>query len=72
MVHAMKAQALELENPPPLTDEERAELRERNWENWCNAWHIAKIEHLRDAEEEYPLETHRILPTKLGELDSRD
>jgi hypothetical protein len=35
---------------------------------WCNAWHIAKIEHLRDAEEEYPLETHRILPTKLGNL----
>ncbi|HUB15309.1 MAG TPA: hypothetical protein VMB34_25390 [Acetobacteraceae bacterium] len=68
LVHAMKAQALELENPPPLTDEERAELRERNWENWCNAWHIAKIEHLRDAEEEYPLETHRILPTKLGNL----
>lgn len=68
VVHAMKAQALELENPPPLTDEERSELSQRNWENWCDAWSIAKIEHLRDAEEVYPLETHRILPTKLGNL----
>ena len=68
MVQAMKAQALELEDPPPLTDEERSELANRNWENWCDAWHIAKIEHLRDAEEDYPLEPHRILPTKLGNL----
>jgi hypothetical protein len=64
----MKAQALELEDLPPLTGEERAELDRRNWENWCDAWHIAEIEHLRDAEEDYPLETHRILPTKLGNL----
>jgi hypothetical protein len=68
VVHAMKAQALELEDPPPLTGEERSELSKRNWENWCDAWRIAKIEHLRDAEEDYPLETHRILPTKLGNL----
>jgi hypothetical protein len=68
VVHAMKAQALELDDPPPLTDEERRELDKRNWENWCPAWHIAKIEHLRDAEEDYPLETHRILPTRLGNL----
>jgi hypothetical protein len=68
VVYAMKAQALELENPPPLTDDERSELSKRNWENWCDAWHIAKIEHLRDAEETYPLGTHRILPTKLGNL----
>lgn len=68
VVHAMKAQALELENPPPLTSEERDELGKRNWENWCDAWHTAKVEHLRDAEEDYPLERHRILPTKLGNL----
>jgi hypothetical protein len=68
LVNAMKAQALELEDPPPLTDEERSELGKHNWENWCDAWHIAKIEHLRDAQDDYPLETHRILPTKLGNL----
>jgi hypothetical protein len=68
IVYAMKAQALELENPAPLTDDEKNELNKRNWENWCDAWHIAKIEHLRDAEEAYPLETSRILPTKLGNL----
>jgi hypothetical protein len=63
----MKAQALELENPP-LTDEERSQLSKLNWRNWCDAWHIAKIEHLQDAEESYPLDAHRILPTKLGNL----
>jgi hypothetical protein len=68
LVNAMKAQALELEDPAPLTDEEMTELEMRNWESWCNAWEIAKIEHLRDAEGDYPLEPHRILPTKLGNL----
>ena len=68
VVNAMKAQALEVKNPPSLTDAEKSEFEQHNWENWCDAWHIARLEHLRDAEEDYPLEPHRILPTKLGNL----
>jgi hypothetical protein len=66
----MKAMALELElvDPPNLTDEERREFEERDWQDWCDAWRIAKIEHLRVAEEAYPLKAQRILPTKLGNL----
>jgi len=68
IVNAMKAQAFELNEPAPLTEEQKRELANRNWENWCAAWRIAKIEHLRDAEECYPLLRQRILPTKLGNL----
>jgi hypothetical protein len=68
IANAMKAQALELNDPRPLTDELKRELDNRDWENWCDAWRIAKIEHLRDAEECYPLLQQRILPTKLGNL----
>jgi hypothetical protein len=68
VVNAMKAQALELNDPAPLTDDQESDLDNRNLENWCEAWRIAKIEHLRDAEECYPLLRQRILPTKLGNL----
>jgi hypothetical protein len=70
VVNAMKATALELEldDLPALTDEQRREFEQRDWEDWCDAWRIAEIEHLRVAEEAYPLKRHRILPTKLGNL----
>jgi hypothetical protein len=68
VVNAMKAMALELDDPPTLTDEQRREFEERDWEDWCDAWRIAEIEHLRVAEEAYPLKIQRILPTKLGNL----
>ena len=70
VVNAMKATALELEldDPPALTDEQRHEFEERDWEDWCDPWRIAEIEHLRVAEEAYPLKRQRILPTKLGNL----
>lgn len=70
VVSAMKVKALELElaAPLPLTDEERREFEQRDWESWCDAWRLAEIEHIRDAEEDYPLKRQRILPTKLGNL----
>lgn len=70
VVSAMKVKALEIElvEPLPLTDEQRRQFEQNDWENWCDAWRIAQIEHLRDAEESYPLKRQRILPTKLGNL----
>jgi hypothetical protein len=67
VMNAMKATALELDFPT-LTDEESFEFEERDWEDWCEAWRIAEIEHLRVAEKSYPLKRQRILPTKLGNL----
>lgn len=67
IVNAMKAQALELQNPP-LTVEERRRLDRSNWRDWCDAWRVATIDHLRNEEDAYPPDTHRVLPTRLGNL----
>lgn len=39
----------------------------KNWRSWCDAWRLARIDHLLNEEKCYP-STYRILPTKLGNL----
>lgn len=68
IVNAMKAQALELEELPPLTDVEFKELEEMDWRELCDAWRIARIDHLSNEENSYPPAISRTLPTKLGNL----
>jgi hypothetical protein len=53
--------------PPELTDEERKEVISTEWRKWCDAWRLAKVDHLMNEERSYP-DTFRILPTKLGNL----
>jgi hypothetical protein len=67
VVNAMKAQALELENPS-LSDQERRLLDQLDWLDWCDAWNVARIEHLYNEEGAYPPAPYRVLPTKLGNL----
>jgi hypothetical protein len=38
-----------------------------NWRSWCDAWRLARIDHLLNEEKCYPA-TYRVLPTKLGNL----
>jgi hypothetical protein len=67
IVNAMKAEALELEEPH-LTDEERERLDKMNWRKWSDAWLISQIEHLIKEGDASPRATHRVLPTRLGNL----
>lgn len=67
IVNAMKAQALELEDPP-LTEGERSQLDKMNWQSWSDAWRIAIVDHLTNEEDGYPPQAYRVLPTKLGNL----
>lgn len=67
IVNAMKAGALELEEPY-LSDEERARFDKMNWRTWSDAWLISQIEHLIKEGDAYPRATHRVLPTRLGNL----
>lgn len=66
IVNAVEAQILRIE-PPSLTGEESAKLARINWRSSCDAWHLARIDHLLNEEKAYPA-TSRILPTKLGNL----
>jgi hypothetical protein len=66
IVNAMKAQALELEDPP-LTEAEGVQLDKMNWQSWSDAWRIARIDHLANEEDDYP-QAYRVLPTKLGNV----
>lgn len=67
VVNALKARALELVQPP-LTDDESDLFRGTNWREYSDAWLISKIEHLKRAGDAYPPASHRILPTRLGNL----
>ncbi len=66
IVNAIEADVLD-QALPPLTDEEQEKFQIIEWENWCDAWRRAKIEHLDNDEQAYPV-TSRVLPTKLGNL----
>lgn len=66
IVDAFEAQVLDKELPS-LTEEEQSKLGELEWENWCDAWRLAKADNLISDEEMYPV-TSRVLPTKLGNL----
>jgi len=66
VVNALKAEAFEVVQPS-LTDEEREEFIVTDWRDWCDAWVLAKIDHLSNDKNAYP-DTSRILPTRLGNL----
>lgn len=66
IVNAFEAQVLGVDLPG-LTDEERRKFAKMNWRSSCDAWHLARIDHLLNEENAYPV-TSRILPTKLGNL----
>jgi hypothetical protein len=53
--------------PPQLTSEEREVAVGTEWRSWCDAWRLAKVDHLLNEEEGYP-DTFRVLSTKLGNL----
>ena len=52
---------------PPLTDEEQEKFDLIEWEDWCDAWRRARMDHLINDERTYPV-TSRVLPTRLGNL----
>lgn len=52
---------------PPLKKSELAQLENVNWRSSCEAWRLAKIDSLINAELTYP-SISRILPTRLGNL----
>lgn len=66
VVDALEARALGI-NPPPLAPEHKTRFDAMNWRSMCNAWELARVDHLLKAEEEYP-QLSRILPTRLGNL----
>ena len=66
IVDAFEAQVLGKELPS-LTGEECRRLDGMDWENWCDAWRRAQIDHLINDEQAYPIAS-RVLPTKLGNL----
>lgn len=67
VVCALKAAAFELDELPHLTEREFEEYDRLDWIDLCDAWHLARIEHLSEAEESYPVKA-RVLPTRLGNL----
>lgn len=68
VVNALKADAFDLEVVDSLSPAEAAEANDMEWEKWCEAWLVAKMDHLTNEQKKYPSETYRVLPTKLGNL----
>ncbi len=66
VVNALEARALG-NKVPLLNPAQSAQFERMNWRSKCNAWELARIDHLLAAEENYP-EDSRILPTRLGNL----
>jgi hypothetical protein len=67
IITALQAQVLKNVEMPILTDVEISEFSTTDWRSWCDPWLLARIDHLLNAEDAYPV-TSRILPTKLGNL----
>jgi hypothetical protein len=66
IVDALEASALGTD-PPPLTPEYEDRFNRMSWRSRCNAWELARVDHLLTAEKGYP-QTSRILPTRLGNI----
>lgn len=66
LVNALEAKALGTKLPP-LPPEQKALLQKMNWRSMCNAWELARVDHLLTVEGYYP-EYSRILPTRLGNV----
>jgi hypothetical protein len=63
---ALEKDAHEIKRPP-LTGE-YSRYQKMEWRSKCNAWELARVDHLFSAVGEYPLKRSRILPTRLGNL----
>jgi hypothetical protein len=66
IVDALEASALGAD-PPPLAPEYVDRFNRMSWRSKCNAWELARVDYLLNAEESYP-QSSRILPTRLGNL----
>ena len=64
IVDALEASALGTDLPA-LSSEDESRFKKMSWRYRCNAWELARVDHLLAAEESYP-QTSRILPTRLG------
>lgn len=66
IVNAFEAQVLG-RKPPTLSGEDRKRFARMNWRSSCDAWRLARVDHLLTKEMAYPTNS-RILPTRLGNL----
>lgn len=66
VVDALEADALGIDRPPLSRKYSRYEGME--WRSVCNAWDLARVDHLLMLEQEYPPHSSRILPTRLGNI----
>ena len=66
VVDALESDALGIDRSPLPTEYSRFE--EMNWRSRCNAWELARVDHLLLAEQDYPPQLSRILPTRLGNI----
>jgi hypothetical protein len=67
IITALQAQVLKNVGMPTLTGAESSEFSTTDWRSWCDPWLLARIDHLLNDADAYPV-TSRILPTKLGNL----
>jgi hypothetical protein len=67
IVKAVEARVSGDQPPSDVTDEQIQLSKAVDWRPWCAAWRVAKLNHLVNEAERYPV-PHRILPTKLGNL----
>lgn len=67
IITALQAQVLKNIDMPTLTDTESSEFIRTDWRSWCDPWLLARIDHLLNDADAYPV-TSRTLPTKLGNL----
>jgi hypothetical protein len=66
IVDALEADLLGIA-PPKLRRRDQAIAERMGWRAQCNAWDLARVDHLLSAEDDYPI-TSRVLPTKLGNV----
>jgi hypothetical protein len=67
IVDALEASALGADLPT-LAPEYVDRFNRMSWRSRCNAWELARVDYLLNAEESYPPQSSRILPTRLGNL----
>ncbi len=65
IVAALEKSAQGIQPSVPAEYEKR--FKSMSWRSMCNAWELARVDHLLATEEGYP-QTSRILPTRLGNL----
>ncbi|QGN34501.1 hypothetical protein [Microlunatus sp. Gsoil 973] len=68
VLSGLEMKAIGRDVPDYLTAEERGTVRKLNWRSKCNAWDLAKVDHLEALQRDYPALKRRIMPTKLGNV----